>query len=246
MPEIRFKKLNPEAVIPKYQTSGAAGFDFHLLEDVNFLPQQILAIGTGLAAAVPAGFMLMLLPRSSAGVKFQLRLANTAGVVDSDYRGEIICVLQNNSANHFKFAKGDRLVQGILVPVPQHTILEVDDLDSTERGAGGFGSTNLPERQKPIMTTTQNNWLIPGKAVMSSNLVYDVRVVTSGYGDDDIVTGVKGLIHKMYLADGWHLDCLCIDHDGHVTLFTEELLQPNQTVPVSKIPLRVISFRPTI
>lgn len=149
MPEIRFKKLNPEAVIPKYQTAGAAGFDFHLTEDVSFLPQQIVAIGTGLSAAIPAGFVLMLLPRSSAGVKFQLRLANTAGVIDSDYRGEIICVLHNNSANHFKFAKGDRLVQGILLPAPQHTILEVNDLDSTERGAGGFGSTDIPEATLP-------------------------------------------------------------------------------------------------
>lgn len=149
MPEIRFKKLNPEAVIPKYQTAGAAGFDFHLLEDVSIPMGATLAVGTGLAASIPEGFAMLLLPRSSTGIKFHLKLENTVGVIDSDYRGEIICVLKNEYPATQTFTKGTRLVQGILVPVPQHTILEVDDLDSTERGAGGFGSTDIPEATLP-------------------------------------------------------------------------------------------------
>lgn len=150
MPEIRFKKLNPEAVIPKYQTAGAAGFDFHLLEDISIPMGATLAVGTGLAAAIPEGFAMLLLPRSSTGIKFHLKLANTAGVIDSDYRGEIICVLKNEYPATQTFTKGTRLVQGILVPVPQHTILEVDDLDATERGAGGFGSTDQPQKQQLV------------------------------------------------------------------------------------------------
>lgn len=214
MPEIRFKKLNPEAVIPKYQTAGAAGFDFHLLEDISIPMGATLAVGTGLAASIPEGFALLLLPRSSTGIKFHLKLANTAGVIDSDYRGEIICVLKNEYPATQTFTKGTRLVQGILVPVPQHTILEVDDLDSTERGAGGFGSTSLPERQKPnlefFLCGKNLKWAKPtlqamGECLLLGKGLADVLLrFTNDVGEitDEIVEESLARRHLLDSADG--------------------------------------------
>ena len=98
-------------------------------------------IGLGFSAAVPTGHVALLLPRSSTGAKFSLELNNTAGVIDSDYRGEWKAALRTKSGLPFTWDKGERVLQFLVVPVAQVTLELVDSLDATERGAGGFGSS---------------------------------------------------------------------------------------------------------
>lgn len=150
--KIRFKKLHPDAVIPKYATPGASGFDLVALEDVYISPGETRLIKTGLSVAVPAGYELQVRPRSGLSLKTLLRVANSPGTVDSDYRGEV-CVIMTNSGqkadvfgnghidNYETIKKGDRIAQGVICPVLQVEIEVVESLDETDRGAGGFGST---------------------------------------------------------------------------------------------------------
>lgn len=143
------KKLHPEAIIPKYSTLGAACLDLHaLLEDVGNLrlglgvyPDKSEVIRTGLAFEVPQGHVMLIFSRSGHGFKNGVRLSNAVGVIDSDYRGEVKVALHNDSDLTFKVAHGDRIAQAMLIPVPVVTLEEVEELSTTERGTGGFGST---------------------------------------------------------------------------------------------------------
>jgi dUTP pyrophosphatase len=139
---LKFKKLNPEAVIPKYATKGSAGFDFHCLEECWIDINSTVILKTGLSVEIPYGYFMSIVPRSSTGLKTPLRLSNSYGVIDSDYRGEIGLIFTNTSNTPFKINKGDRLAQGFLIPITQFEILEsLEDLSKTERGEGGYGST---------------------------------------------------------------------------------------------------------
>jgi len=142
MQSIKTKKLNEKAVIPKYQTSGAAGFDFHSTDDVVIMPGDTALVGTGLAFAVPELFELQVRPRSGLSAKTGLRVANAPGTVDSDYRGEVKIILTNTGFVPQHIRVGDRIAQGVLCPVYQADFWEVQELDSTERGSGAFGSTD--------------------------------------------------------------------------------------------------------
>jgi dUTP pyrophosphatase len=141
MQSIKTKKLNEKAVIPKYQTSGAAGFDFHSTDDVVIMPGDTALVGTGLAFAVPELFELQVRPRSGLSAKTGLRVANAPGTVDSDYRGEVKIIITNTGFVPQHIKVGDRIAQGVLCPVYQADFWEVKELDSTERGSGAFGST---------------------------------------------------------------------------------------------------------
>lgn len=141
--KLKIKKLHPDAVVPKYQSAGASGFDLHALEDMDIKAGDTVLVKTGLSVAVPAGYELQVRPRSGMALKTNLVVANSPGTVDSDYRGEV-CVIMKNSLGikaHQKISKGDRIAQGVIVPVVQAEIEEVEELDETQRGAGGFGST---------------------------------------------------------------------------------------------------------
>lgn len=146
--KIRIKKLHEDAVIPKYQTNGASGFDLHALEDVILHEAQTKLVRTGLAIDVGPGYELQVRPRSGLSLKTPLRVANSPGTVDSDFRGEI-CVIMTNTIPLIRgtalegivIKKGDRIAQGVVCPVVQADIEVVDYLDDTERGSGGFGST---------------------------------------------------------------------------------------------------------
>lgn len=148
--KIRIKKLHEEAVTPKYATNGSSGFDFHALEELTLSPGETKLVRTGLAVDVGPGYELQVRPRSGLSLKSPLRVANSPGTVDADYRGEI-CVIMTNTATaaspserwekSYKINKGDRIAQGVICPVVQADIEVVDYLDETDRGAGGFGST---------------------------------------------------------------------------------------------------------
>ena len=146
---LKLKKLHAAAIIPKHATAGAACFDLHaVIEDETHLqhgltvhPGDQEVIRTGLAFAVPEGFAMMIYSRSGHGFKNGVRLGNGTGVIDSDYRGEVMVALRNDGPAKFKVRNGDRIAQAMLVPIPAIEFDECVDLDITARGAGGLGST---------------------------------------------------------------------------------------------------------
>ena len=137
---IKVKRCLPGVLLPKVGSEDAAGMDFYQPEGVVIEPHQTQYVTLGLAMEIPKGFMLMLAPRSSMS-KTPLVIPNSFGVIDADYRGEIKGIFKNTSDDAFLIQKGDRLLQGILVPVGALNLLEVDELSETARGTGGIGST---------------------------------------------------------------------------------------------------------
>lgn len=127
--------------LPAYATSGAAGMDVVSAEDVTIAPGARHAVATGLAMAIPPGFEIQVRPRSGLALKHGITVHNTPGTIDSDYRGELKVILINLGAEAFEIRRGDRVAQLVLAPVVQAGWVEVDELDDTARGAGGFGST---------------------------------------------------------------------------------------------------------
>ena len=127
--------------LPAYATSGAAGMDIVSAEQVTIAPGARHAVATGLAVAIPEGFEIQVRPRSGLALKHGISVPNTPGTIDSDYRGELKVILVNLGHEPFAIAPGDRIAQLVLAPVVQAVWDEVADLDATERGEGGFGST---------------------------------------------------------------------------------------------------------
>ncbi len=139
---IKFKKLAVDAIVPARQTSGAAGFDIHAylgdFESTAVSAGDYVVIDTKIAVAIPAGYVGLIQPRSGWAVKNGID--KMAGVIDSDYRGEIKVILTKHSAGDFSINHGDRIAQLVVVPAMLDNCT-VDELDETDRGAGGFGST---------------------------------------------------------------------------------------------------------
>ena len=127
--------------LPRYATDGAAGMDVLSAEDVTLAPGGRHAVATGLSVAIPGGYEIQVRPRSGLAFKHGISVPNTPGTVDSDYRGELKVILINHGSEDFTIARGDRIAQLVLAPVTQARWSEVDQLDATARGAGGFGST---------------------------------------------------------------------------------------------------------
>lgn len=127
--------------LPAYATSGAAGMDVVSAESVTIAPGARHAVATGLALAIPAGYEIQVRPRSGLALKHGITVPNTPGTIDSDYRGELKVILINHGTEPFVIQRGDRVAQLVLAPVVQAAWDEVDELDATERGEGGFGST---------------------------------------------------------------------------------------------------------
>ena len=140
---VRLKRLpHGEGLpLPAYATLGAAGMDVVAAEDVVIAPRARHPVATGLALAIPEGFEIQVRPRSGLALKHGITVPNTPGTIDSDYRGELKVLLINHGDEPFAIARGDRVAQLVLAPVVQAAWDEVDELDSTQRGAGGFGST---------------------------------------------------------------------------------------------------------
>lgn len=127
--------------LPAYATTGAAGMDVVSAEAVTLAPGARHAVATGLALAIPPGYEIQVRPRSGLALKHGISVPNTPGTIDSDYRGELKVILINHGAEPFAVQRGDRIAQLVLAPVVQAGWEEVAELDSTERGDGGFGST---------------------------------------------------------------------------------------------------------
>ena len=141
--EVKFKKLKTKAKLPEQGSNAAAGYDIFacLDEEVTIFPHCTMKIGTGLAAAPPAMFWLGIFARSGLATKEGLRPANCVGVVDPDYRGEIIVAVHNDSDEVRTVTPNEKIGQLILMPRYEMKIKETSELDETDRGAGGFGST---------------------------------------------------------------------------------------------------------
>lgn len=131
--------LHPQAKTPSYATDGAACFDICACEDATLLPGQRSAVRTGIAVAMPPGWSLDILSRS--GMAFRHVVTAFPGVVDSDFRGEILVLLHNGGHLPYHVKAGDRIAQARPAHAPRVTFWRSEQLDVTERGAGGFGST---------------------------------------------------------------------------------------------------------
>ena len=127
--------------LPAYATTGSAGMDVVSAENVTLAPGVRHAVATGLALAIPQGFEIQVRPRSGLAFKHGITVPNTPGTIDSDYRGELKVLLINHGNEDFAIARGDRVAQLVLAPVVQAAWQEVEELDATARGTGGFGST---------------------------------------------------------------------------------------------------------
>jgi len=127
--------------LPSYASDGAAGLDVVAAEDVTLAPGARHAVATGFAVAIPHGYEVQVRPRSGLALKHGITCLNTPGTIDSDYRGEVKVILANLGGEPFEVRRGERIAQLVPAPVLRAAFREMDDLDSTSRGAGGFGST---------------------------------------------------------------------------------------------------------
>ncbi len=143
MPTIAVKKLEERAILPTYGSAYAAGADLYALTDgeVTIAPGETRLVRTGLAMEIPEGYAGLIYARSGLASKRGLAPANKVGVVDADYRGEIMVALHNHSAVAQTIANGERIAQLVVAPFLKAEFLEAEELNETVRGVGGFGST---------------------------------------------------------------------------------------------------------
>tara|TARA_Y100001958_G_C21082800_1_gene438547 strand:+ start:245 stop:682 length:438 start_codon:yes stop_codon:yes gene_type:complete len=143
MTKILIKKLNQKAIIPKYETLGASGLDLsaNLEKNIVLKPGEKCLVPTGIAVTIPNEYEFQIRPRSGLAMKNSITVLNTPGTIDADYRGEIKVIIINLGNKNFEIANGTRIAQMVLCPISKAKLLEVDDLDNTTRGDGGFGST---------------------------------------------------------------------------------------------------------
>ncbi|MCE3037958.1 dUTP diphosphatase [Helicobacter anatolicus] len=141
--KVKIKKIDQKAIIPSYQTQGAAGFDFHSIEDIVIKAGERGVVKTGLAMQLPEGYELQVRPRSGLALKHGITVLNTPGTIDSDYRGEIMVILINHSQEDFRISRGDRVAQGVITQYNIAEFLECEELDHTQRDDNGFGSTGI-------------------------------------------------------------------------------------------------------
>lgn len=140
---LQIKRVRDEAVLPQRATEGSAGLDLKACTNVEtcIMPGETQLLPTGLAVALPSGSVGLVFGRSGLGIRHGIVPANAVGVIDSDYRGEILVGLTNHSAEPYIVVPGDRIAQLVIVPVLTPIIEEVTELSETIRGEGGFGST---------------------------------------------------------------------------------------------------------
>ena len=139
---VSIKRLDPEVVLPSYAYEGDAGLDLRANAAVDIPPHERVLIPTGIAIALPDGFAGFVQPRSGMALKRGLSIANTPGLIDAHYRGEIKVIAVNlDPRETIHIERGERIAQLVIQEVPVVHLVEVDELDETDRGAGGFGSS---------------------------------------------------------------------------------------------------------
>ena len=143
MLKIQIKKLSSTISVPKYETLASSGMDVaaHIKKDIIINPGEKALVTTGFAIAIPRGYEIQIRPRSGLAAKKSITVLNTPGTIDADYRGEIKVILINLSDQLFVIEKGLRIAQMVICPVVQAQLQEVHELNNTNRGEGGFGST---------------------------------------------------------------------------------------------------------
>ncbi|MDX1511723.1 MAG: dUTP diphosphatase [Nitriliruptorales bacterium] len=154
--ELRVKVLAPGAVVPAYAHPGDAGLDLSASEACELAPGERMAVGTGLAVAIPEGFVGLVHPRSGLALRHGLTVANAPGTIDAGYRGELKVLLVNLGAEPVSIAPGDRVAQLLIQPVAHARVVLRESLDDSVRGEGGFGSTGVrsPGETAPIRPGT--------------------------------------------------------------------------------------------
>ena len=138
---MKVKRLYEEALLPTKATEGSAAFDLYAYTEAPLEPGETFKYKTGIALEIPEGKVGLIFPRSGLSTKFGIRLSNCVGVIDSDYRGEIIVALHNDSYESYMIYRGDRIAQLMIADIPKIEIEEVAELSDTKRGIGGFGSS---------------------------------------------------------------------------------------------------------
>lgn len=141
--KVKVKKLNENAILPTYGSASAAGADLYNLpgDNVKIPPHETVFLHTGLSMEIPEGYVGLIYARSGIACKRGLAPANKVGVIDSDYRGEFMVAMHNHSDKEAEIAGGERVAQLVITPYLTAQFEEADDLSSTDRGTGGFGST---------------------------------------------------------------------------------------------------------
>ncbi len=140
--ELEVQRLDPEVDLPSYAYKGDAGLDLRSSEDVTLKPLERRLVSTGIAVAIPEGYAGFVQPRSGLALKEGLSMANTPGLVDSHYRGELkVCAINLDPERELFISRGERVAQLVIQEVPQVSIKEVGKLSETDRGTGGFGSS---------------------------------------------------------------------------------------------------------
>ena len=140
--ELPIKRLDPSVDLPSYAYAGDAGLDLRSNEDVVLEPLEHRLVSTGLAIAIPEGYAGFVQPRSGLALREGLSMANTPGLIDAHYRGELkVCAINLDPKRPIAIAKGERIAQLVIQRVPLVRLVEVDELDQTDRGSGGFGSS---------------------------------------------------------------------------------------------------------
>ena len=141
---VRIRRLSDDVVLPSYAHAGDAGMDLRSTETVTLQPFERRLVATGLAVAIPDGYAGLVLPRSGLAIKKGLTVANTPGLIDAHYRGELKVIAINvDPQNPVTIEAGDRIAQLVIQRIPEVRLLEVEELDHTDRGAGGFGSSGI-------------------------------------------------------------------------------------------------------
>ena len=143
MTEVLIKRLSKNVELPKYETNGSSGMDLsaNVPTDIKIEPGKTSIIPTGISLSIPKNFEIQIRPRSGLAAKNQISVLNTPGTIDADYRGEIKVILINLGKKKFILEKGSRIAQMVLCPIAKAKIREVENLEKTDRGSGGFGST---------------------------------------------------------------------------------------------------------
>ena len=142
--KLRIKRLDPTIELPAYAYEGDAGLDLRANEELTLVPLERRLVGTGLAVAIPDGYAGFVQPRSGLALREGLSMANTPGLVDAHYRGELkVCAVNLDAHQAIHIERGERIAQLVIQRVPAVQLVEVDELDATDRGSGGFGSSGV-------------------------------------------------------------------------------------------------------
>ena len=145
MTEVLIKRLSKNIELPKYETNGSSGMDLsaNIDKQIKIEPGKTSIVPTGISVSIPKNFEIQIRSRSGLAAKSQISVLNSPGTIDADYRGELKVILINLGNKTFVVEKGTRIAQMVLCPIVKVKFKEVDNLDNTDRGAGGFGSTGI-------------------------------------------------------------------------------------------------------